>query len=60
MTIWYCLIKVNDPHEMNWMHKTLQIPFLTDKPFLAHRIIGECKSMDDELKSLNSKDDKCG
>jgi len=34
-----CAWTVNDVHEMVWMRKTLNIPFLTDKPFLAKILV---------------------
>jgi glycerophosphoinositol glycerophosphodiesterase len=33
-----CAWTVNDVNEINWMRHTLQIPLLTDKPFLAKKI----------------------
>ncbi|KAH7724323.1 Protein T12B3.3 [Aphelenchoides avenae] len=33
-----CAWTVNDVNEINWMRHTLEIPLLTDKPFLARKV----------------------
>ena len=51
-----CAWTVNDVNEMTWMHRTLKIPFLTDKPFLAREFMDAAKSDNANVIAFSDSD----